>query len=257
MVAPLVGAALIGGASSLLGGLFGSNSAEKAAEKNAKLQKEFAQSGIQWKVEDAKKAGVHPLAALGAQTVSFTPSSVGSSALGDGIAGAGQSIQRAIEATRPAEDKLTAIGKTAQALSIQKMGLENDLLASQIAVTNAQLTPSMPTGSGYNMPGQPGSGVKTVPLEINAGSAAHPWSEAGPVTDMGFTRTNSGLAPVYSNDAKQRLEDDWGGMLAWNVRNRLLPTLGFNNPPPGKPAPGYAWQFNPIKQEYYQVRLGN
>ena len=42
--------------------------------KNAALQREFAQSGIQWKVADAKKAGLHPLAALGAQTASASPS---------------------------------------------------------------------------------------------------------------------------------------------------------------------------------------
>lgn len=39
------------------------------AQNNA-TQREFAQNGIQWKVEDAKKAGIHPLYALGASTAS-------------------------------------------------------------------------------------------------------------------------------------------------------------------------------------------
>lgn len=42
--------------------------------ENIAYQKEFAKHGIQWRVEDAKNAGIHPLAAIGAQTTSFTPS---------------------------------------------------------------------------------------------------------------------------------------------------------------------------------------
>jgi hypothetical protein len=37
-------------------------------------QKEFAQKSIQWKVADAKKAGLHPLAVLGSTTTPYTPS---------------------------------------------------------------------------------------------------------------------------------------------------------------------------------------
>lgn len=46
--------------------------AEIAAQNRA-LQKEFAQNSIQWKVNDAKQAGLHPLAAIGAQGTSYTP----------------------------------------------------------------------------------------------------------------------------------------------------------------------------------------
>jgi len=57
--------ALLGAAGSLAGGLLSAKSqkeANKVAEQNAlrqeALQKEFAQSGIQWKVKDAEAAGV-------------------------------------------------------------------------------------------------------------------------------------------------------------------------------------------------------
>lgn len=46
---------------------------EKAAEINTDYQREFAQSGIQWRVQDAKKAGISPLAALGSSGASYTP----------------------------------------------------------------------------------------------------------------------------------------------------------------------------------------
>jgi hypothetical protein len=52
------------------------NKKKSAAANNAanyEQQKEFAQNGISWKVADAKRAGIHPLAALGASTTPYTP----------------------------------------------------------------------------------------------------------------------------------------------------------------------------------------
>lgn len=45
-------------------------------EQNYQRQKEFAQMGIRWKVEDAKAAGLHPLYALGGSGATYTPSAV-------------------------------------------------------------------------------------------------------------------------------------------------------------------------------------
>lgn len=251
--------AILSAGTSLLGGLLGKDSAEDAAKKNAALQREFAQNSIQWKTEDAKKAGIHPVYAMGAPT--YTPSSVfsGDNSFGAGIASAGQDIGRAIDATRTAPQKLDAYTQTARALELERAGLQNDLLRTQIAETQgrAMSVPPFPSAvDPYNIPGQPSSGVKTSALDRIASAHGAPHAEAGPVTDVGFTRTDSGgLAPVYSADAKTRLEDDWLGMLAWNLRNRVLPSVGFNAPPPGRPRPGHAWQFNPLRQEYYEVRL--
>lgn len=64
-----IGTAILGSAGlNLLGGYLGSKSASDANQSNAELQREFAQHGIRWKVADAKAAGIHPLAALGATT---------------------------------------------------------------------------------------------------------------------------------------------------------------------------------------------
>lgn len=48
-------------------------------DKEWQYQMAMANHGIRWKVADAKKAGLHPLAALGAQTMSYAPSRVGGS----------------------------------------------------------------------------------------------------------------------------------------------------------------------------------
>jgi len=66
--------ALIQAGGNLLGGLIGKKSQEDANEANAARQEEFAKHGIQWRVEDAKRAGLHPLYALGGSGASFSPS---------------------------------------------------------------------------------------------------------------------------------------------------------------------------------------
>ena len=85
----------------IVGNLLGNRAAKKAAAQQAALQKEFAQNGIRWKVADAKAAGLHPLSALGAQTISYQPVSVGQdfSAFGQ----MGQDVSRAMMATADAK----------------------------------------------------------------------------------------------------------------------------------------------------------
>lgn len=132
--------ALIGAGASLLGGVLGNKANEKAnkqAQENAlrqeALQKEFAQSGIQWKVQDAEKAGIHPLYALGANTVSYSPTSVGSTPNNfDFLGDAGQNIGRAIQANTGPQGKILALQTTAAALQNEGLQLDNALKKTQL-----------------------------------------------------------------------------------------------------------------------------
>lgn len=154
MVWPLVAAAVSAG-SNIIGGMMNRDAAEDAsrrqaeqAELNRQMQLQFAKEGIRWKVDDAKAAGIHPLYALGANTVSYSPVSVGGSAdtsMGSAIASSGQDISRAINATRTTGEREDAFTKTSQDLTLTKMGLENELLASQIAKLKANTNPPMPS----------------------------------------------------------------------------------------------------------------
>lgn len=121
---PIIGGALIGGASSMLGGLFSSQSNLKATKAQIEAQREFAQHGVSWRVSDAKAAGLHPLAALGMQPSQFSPVVIPDS-MGPAISEAGQSIGRAVQAT--AAPKLTELDQ-----------LNKQLILSQIAETDAR-----------------------------------------------------------------------------------------------------------------------
>lgn len=153
-------AAAIGAGASLLGGLIGRKSTQDANKQNIALQKQFAQEGIQWKVEDARKAGIHPLYALGAQTASFAPNVVGDTSLPTALTNMGQDISRAVDVTRTSGDRVDAYEKTVRALQLTRLGLENDLLASQIAKVNqAGGTPGMPNSMSTL------GGVATLPVD--------------------------------------------------------------------------------------------
>ena len=95
---------IVSAGSSLLGGLFGNDD----AKKNRELQREFAQNTVQWRVEDAKKAGLHPLYALGHTGASYNPVS---SPMGQAISDAGNAISKGVS--------------NAYEKELQKLNLEN------------------------------------------------------------------------------------------------------------------------------------
>lgn len=139
---------------------FGASQANKAnaaqAAANMQAQREFAKHGIRWKVNDAREAGIHPLYALGAQTTSFSPVSVGATNEMAGpaaaLAGMSQDISRSINATRTQPERVAAIEQTYNQLTLQNMGLKNELLASQIAKLKAGINPPMPELSTVQLP---------------------------------------------------------------------------------------------------------
>lgn len=135
MVLPLIAAGISAGAG-LIGGSMASDAAAEQAEKNRQMQIQFAKEGIRWKVADAKAAGIHPLYALGANTVSYAPVSVGTSSMGSAVASAGQDISRALNATSTASERQNTFSEAASKLQLDNMSLQNQLLASRIATIN-------------------------------------------------------------------------------------------------------------------------
>lgn len=84
----------------------------KMQNNNYNFQKEFAQNGIQWRANDARAAGIHPLAAMGANVSQGPSMAVGNS--------------NPSPSFKP------------DFLQIQNQKLQNDLLKAQIANLNGQ-----------------------------------------------------------------------------------------------------------------------
>lgn len=280
---------IIGAGASLLGGLLGKSSAEanresqeRMAAQNIALQKEFAQSGIQWKVQDAEKAGINPLYALGASTSSFSPVSVGGGpdmSMSNAVGRMGQDIGRAIDSTATPSGKVSAYDQQRQNLQLENGFLQNQLLSAQIA--KLRQTPSnpanpapgsTPTANNPFAPEIAGQGdsvglrgsipweskklsgyVEPKPMEQTASHPKAPWGDPAPIHTMGWARTgHNSYEPVKSKDMQERLEDDHLGNMMWFIKNRIAPSVGFNqSPPPAALPPGYdAWVYNPFRQEY-------
>lgn len=256
---------LISAGTKLIGGIMGRNDAKDAqqradyaAAQNIALQKEFAQHGIQWRVDDAKRAGIHPIYALGSAGASFSPVSQNFSAdssLPNALAGAGQDIGRAINATRNPKERVDAYTATAQKLQLENAALNNDLLRTEIASKTARLNqnanPPMPSASdSWLIPGQAQSGIKYVenkPFEQTQGDPAKKSQELGANPDTGHLRTSGGLFPVPGQKAKEAIEDNFYQETMHFIRNNLLPMISpaFNEPP-HKPDAGKAWVYDPV-----------
>lgn len=249
-------AAAISAGSSLLGGLLGQNAQAEsnrqmryAARENIANQKEFAKMGIRWKVEDAQKAGLHPLSALGANTASFSPVSVGSTpedGMAQGIANMGQDISRSMMAkATPEERTLSNLQVQNAQADLDGKLIDNQIRASQLQKMNSpvQVPPPLPSAMGYSVPGQGNSAVRVNPAQLTASDAADLSKEAGIVNDYTLALTPSGgYIPVPSKDIKERIEDSAVMEWPWAIRNYILGSRHQGVPE------GYDW--NPLTLQY-------
>jgi len=204
------------------------------ARENAAMQREFAQNGIRWRVEDAQKAGIHPLYALGAQTHSFAPTSFQPEgpdySMGRAMSDSGQDISRAMQAAATKDDRAMSM---MDRLALERAELENDLLRSQIATQNAQLGPPLPAlakpGPSSINSHLPPEAIVTKPSEIPASMPGDDSIQAGVYPDLRWSMGADGiLTPM---PAKEHVDDpdlSSPDYMEWWIRNRLLPTLSDN-----------------------------
>lgn len=257
--------ALIGAGASLLGGILGNKANEKAnkaaqaeSQRQSDLQKEFAQSGIQWKVQDAEKAGIHPLYALGANTVSYSPQTVGASPNNyDFLGSTGQNIGRAIQAGSSSTARMDAFTRTAQALELEGKQLDNDIKKSQLAsatnlATQAGNGPGIPALlEASQMLGQGNSPSMDISKKISPtqGDAKH--IEAGGNPELLLGKTRTGFAPQIPQSLSESFEQDNVGYWQWFMRNKLFADAHALRAIPTRP--GYRKHFSPWAGEYYHA----
>lgn len=184
-------------------------SSERMAQQNIALQREFAQNGIQWKVADARAAGIHPQFALGANTVSYAPVSLGDSG-SEHFSRAGQDIGRAIAATSTKEGRDSNFQAVANKLALEKGGLENELLRTQISRIKQQIGPSVPSADAPALiPGQSIVGGELRRGDPGDAEKAAPGPEHVGYKFGGVVETN----PAFSD--AQKFEDRYGEPGEW------------------------------------------
>jgi hypothetical protein len=113
-----------------VGSLFGGSSGRGQATQNFLWQRRFAKNAVRWRAEDAKRAGLHPLWAMGASVPSFQPTVVGQSDTGsswsDAFTQAGNALNHFAMAKQNIKESEARIGL----LEAQKNEIENSKIAS-------------------------------------------------------------------------------------------------------------------------------
>jgi hypothetical protein len=251
---------LLPAAGAVYGARKGADSAEKTTAMNIAHQKEFAKYGIQWRVADAIKAGIHPLAALGANTPAGSPVAVGSSPseMAGVFSGVGQDISRAIRSTSSkAQRVLSDLNIQSAQLDVQSKHLDNQIKSAQLSKM-AQVGPPMPTANNSSfIEGQGDTPLKIDRQAVTSVSRSNPSQFAGGHAGTTFIRTDSGgLVPVMANAQGEQKDDmdifDFHNM-DWFLRNRVLPFRKGIKPPSTKDFPlpkGMRWSWDAWSQQF-------
>lgn len=151
-------------AAKLAGEVLGQDDQRKAVHEQMDAQREFAQMGIRWKVDDAKAAGIHPLYALGAQTHSYSPVSVGGG--GNWLGEMGQDISSAIARQQSQEERREQLAREAfrqaELDKMNRMTWEEDIRLRRQQILGQQLQNDLArqelTRKVINAPTQTGPG---------------------------------------------------------------------------------------------------
>lgn len=257
---------VIGGGLGLIGAHQNKVANVEANEKNAQLQREFAQNGLRWKVEDAKAAGIHPLYALGASGYSAAPSFVGDSSMGNAMADLGQNVSRAIQSGRtPEEQDLAKLTLANVKTDLYGKQIDNAIRAEQLKQLQSAGKGIPGSGSTNFIPGQADSRnlVEEVPLKKTVSQPDRPGQEAGWRPDVSYSRSDDAFHPQIPESLSESMEDQLIPQVMWGLRNYVLPNLGAGDPPAASQLPpGFdKWNWSvkkqgwvPAKKTYWEKR---
>lgn len=201
---------------SAVAGLFGGGdiSSRAAAANDAAYNREVMQNQVQWKVEDAKKAGVHPLYALGAPSVSWSPSTAGGGpSTIQRVADAGQGIARAASAYGDSNMRRKLFEQEVRMNELKIKDAEISLAknASVGAMNTSGATVPINSSDSHSIPGQGNAiGVSNrIPL---------------PASTKYVSRTGS-VEHYPSKEVAEAIEDNMLYQAEHFYRNRIAPFM--------------------------------
>jgi hypothetical protein len=196
----------------------------------------FAQNAIQWKVADAKKAGIHPLVALGANPITPSATMVGSPpshSTASAMSNMGQDISRAMSAHQTKADKeLTELGLDNARIDNQMKRIElNEALKRSNIGTKPMPALDQQT---YESPD-----VKKTPSEVFS-SVSGGTVQAGQNPAYRFHKVGKGkYTMTLSESMKQAVEDS-----PQELQQQLNMLLNFSGKAPFKAPKGKMWDYN-------------
>lgn len=260
--------AAVGAGANLLGGLLNRISGDAAAGRaqdnfNNQLakQEEFARNAVRWRAQDVMRGyaetGIHPLALLGVQGASYSPMNwVGGAdnSMGDAVSRSGQDLSRAIAASSDREGR-NAMASRFDALTTERMGLENELLRSRIASEKMRLmAPGIGPAAPSSFPVVDGQGIQNTELRsplkfVKDDAMSYSVTPATPahgpraVPEVEWSVNSDGsYSPLMSQAYKQRTEDQMLPGLKHFFSNTIVPMFD----PSSRRAPfaareGYHW----------------
>lgn len=209
---PLIGASLISTAGSLAGGFIGKPKGMSASRAFA-YQQGAERNTIPNLVYGAKKAGIHPLAALGVSPSSGPLFSIrgANTSMANAVSRSGQDIARAVSAGK------TPYDKAVMTLDVERRRKENELLDVQIQRTKQEINSTHTIGDHPDIPvaGQaPGhfsnehSYIQPVAPEVSIHSS--PGTEAGvnPASRWSM-RDNGKMVEFPGTKNQEAIESAW------------------------------------------------
>lgn len=212
-VSPVVG--------SLAGALINKRSNDKqhqyqthVEQRNIARDYDFAKNQLQWRAEDARKAGIHPLAAMGGQT--YTPSANiagggGMADVGGNLAQMGQDIGRAIKA---GQDKYT---RQVQEITLENLKTDSAMkklqLQQAMKSANQQIAPAVPNPVKEQT--NPSGKIRKVNSDVMS-SIGRGAVQAGQPPAYRWVKTGKEeYQPVLSEQMKQSEEETPGAFTSW------------------------------------------
>lgn len=229
MVAPIIIAAGIAAGGAIAGGALSNKNAQKQANQQAALQREFAQNSIRWKTADAKAAGLHPLYALGNNATPYSPVTY-SDSMGPALASAGQSVARGYAANQRQKNTDRSYNKSVsdsnfmRRMAQDQMILEQQKLKAEINYTN-MMSNSIAARSrqaGNSQQDLTVDGLSSdlaqdlgttevIPKQLTTNKPGSPSLEAGENPGWVVEKTGRGLKMVRLND---EAAEAWGDVAA-------------------------------------------
>lgn len=239
------------------------------------MQREFAQHGIRWRVEDAQAAGLHPLYALGGSGATYSPVpqviGEGDTSGGRAISRLGQNISRAAAAQETEEQRTERRIR----LGLASAQIEKDNAMAgyywSMAAREAQEAraskpfPSVSVNDMFQHPGLTGQ-VQVKPDEVPSTRGDDPSLTAAP--RAGFTnytispyglqfrgpQSQEGLSEVFENIPWYA----WPGFIAMNMGHfgkdwlrRVWQEAILDKPPKFRQAAPYRSKGRGSASEYY------